>query len=1077
MSASYSENVKKITSGTAISKTTPPSSILGTTGSAAKKLIEGMGFQVYGTPELSTLKTFESKDPRVMMSNQMISADGPTSAKLREYDLNMYNEMQNYIGTTGSLAGTLKRMESAFKEFTPVKYNAQDIREALQIFDYNYTPEIKEKIRTLVESDHLSSWPVPEMDLDTSAGLYFNKSSGMNENVAYDITPKKDIPIEVIIREGNDILEALAQNTIKDLMNRKPALFTLSLRSKEQVILRTEAGEKARPYYSTSYPINYLASSVFQVLQEAMVGFWDRKAQYTNASAYKFSFMIMDDIGKSGCEALVDWVSHTRNPHSIMFGDDSYFAWQDREGIKYAAPDMSHLDMSLGTHCSNLIFEHIKHFFLNSNAITPSDWEKSHVKQFIQFYTRFIFDHLVLGPYGVLFHKTKGFSSGLPGVTLIDMFAMSVFHVKMRQALRMNTPFKVALEASAKSCGFIVKRGTDIVRTFHARTDGMVLTLSFLGAQVGWYDYDLQPRVKCLVPYCDKVKIVSSMIYRTTIVKKDFTSIYQFCRLMGIALNVFMYKDIFTIVCATMELIKSQFQVNVANNVRKRNDLEFVDPSRFNVSIEEKQYMQQYLGKNILDIPQPTILRMLRLYAVFNLPTTIDVIPTNSEQKVITNLFTDFMDLGTDVEIDLTGDHDLQLEDFVPKMDILTTPSNKLEKQELYFKYDNAQKCQISEQNMSFVDRYFYTRNDYYYNYIDSVDSSYLYFAPKPGKKRYIQVTINDFVQYNTDYILNFEDPILIKIMYDKTFGKWNHLLGTTFDLLRFTDRAAVRNFKRTGNSNSTLATHLLPDKDPQKLVPGLRFNADRSVLFVPENLTSEDQDEIFQAPDENEDVQIVFGNFTPQVNEPEPVTNSFSSSSSSSSSSSREPVQDILNQTVEGLSQEYQRFSSIMSYIGLKNKYKDDRITKLVDSIIKLAKVEWSLVNLDLAQFGGLNDEEREFVNYSTDTLVDQINIMMKDMMNQIDQRVSSLSKLPQLKEYFDTLSKQIGDIAKSVSWGDRLDNSKVARTPIPNTVPQFKPSNEVKKTFNNNNKGQSVRKPINDKKRFAYTAKDRNR
>jgi len=51
------------------------------------------------------------------------------------------------------------------------------------------------------------------------------------------------------------------------------------------------------------------------------------------------------------------------------------------------------------------------------------------------------------------------------------------------------------------------------------------------------------------------------------------------------------------------------------------------------VSIEEKQYMQQYLGKNILDIPQPTILRMLRLYAVFNLPTTIDVIPTNSEQR------------------------------------------------------------------------------------------------------------------------------------------------------------------------------------------------------------------------------------------------------------------------------------------------------------------------------------------------------------------------------------------------------------------------------------------------------------
>jgi len=625
MTTTYSESFKKVNTET---QTVPTlsSAILNLNKPAVVKILGEIGF-----PVVDNIKLKNRNDVPVVssISGQFIGGDGLTMAKMREYNTDLFNHIQPYRACTGSAAGVMNRMKSAFEDYKPVKFSLADVEETLSIFDYEYTPSLKERINALFDAEHAAQIPMPEMDMETSTGLFYQERSDDKSTTASNTVPKKDIDLDVMIRDAQSILEALTagKKSFSQLLAKKPAMFALNLRSKEEVIEMEKASTKSRPYFAISYPLNFLASSIFQLIQEG-IKLFNRDLDSPSASAYKFTYMLDDEIKMNGGESILAWIHKTKEgvARSICYGDDSLFSWKRGKKVYYSAPDISHLDMSLGPHFARTVNAHITNFFIKG-GISVSTYNKSWVKRFVDFYSSFCFHHLVLGPGNIIFDKDKGFASGLPGTTIIDMFCMSHFHVGVRKNLNLKMDHDAAMLAAANTCGFKIKPETLIFKEFDIHSGET--SLPFLGATIQRYTYDLPPYVTACVPLYDKHKLARSLVYSTTMVSKAERQILQIARLLGLSLVTFNQKDLFTIVCATISSSQAGFKQLKLDPLLPR-------VSRYTVSIQERQYIEKYIGKPLSEIKIPTVLPILRFFTVFEMPVNF-VVPVSKEEAAIIN--------------------------------------------------------------------------------------------------------------------------------------------------------------------------------------------------------------------------------------------------------------------------------------------------------------------------------------------------------------------------------------------------------------------------------------------------------
>ncbi len=651
--AAYSSTITKINNAK-VNVPTPNCAILTMKTVEMKAILGEIGF---GLREDVELKTRDGKKATTGMNGQFIEPDGMTLASLGEYDSELYNCCQHYRGVTASASGVFNRMKKAYSEYKQVRFTPEDIEEALDIFTFTVTDDVKKKVNDIFDADHVTKMPFPDMDMSTSSGLYYQATAAGTSQAANVCVPKSDIPLDDMLEDAQQILDALTTGRLGQLINEKPALFTLILKSKEEVADVRTVAQKSRPYYSISYALNFLASIVFQPLQESITGFWEdnpQKDTVPSASAYKISYMFMEEFGKNGSEMILDFIEATKvdNARSMGYGDDSFFVWSDGKDLFYSGPDVSHLDMSLGPHFKNLLMAYMEMFYVDYCGIPKDVYNKSWVKLFLRFYFDFCFKSMVLGPQGILFVKDKGYSSGLPGTTLIDMFCMAPFHVNVRKELnkllqlsKKTIPlgsYKDCFTKAANKCGFTLKDETLIVKKYDKKKK--VTEIPFLGATINDFHYDRGPtQFSVKVPYYDPEKLARSMVYNACIVKKEQKAPLQVARLLGLALNTFNHKTLFTALDHAMKLLKESIIRNTPNVL-------IPDVNKYSIdTVQLNHYLKLYVGKPIQQVEVPTVLRIISYFTNIELPDDVKLpISSGETQQIRNNLKTNYINLYED---------------------------------------------------------------------------------------------------------------------------------------------------------------------------------------------------------------------------------------------------------------------------------------------------------------------------------------------------------------------------------------------------------------------------------------------
>lgn len=156
------------------------------------------------------------------------------------------------------------------------------------------------------------------------------------------------VPKYLVVREayeaGYRILEAISAGKLKEFMNDETnsVYFTALLRNKMDRYEISEISNKIRPYYSFSFALTMLFSTVQQQLHKCFIPFWEDPR---SCCAIGLSWQ------NGGAHKIVDWLRVNTTPgfYGLAYGDDQLWeiVVEEKPGVKkryVVAPDVSQMD-------------------------------------------------------------------------------------------------------------------------------------------------------------------------------------------------------------------------------------------------------------------------------------------------------------------------------------------------------------------------------------------------------------------------------------------------------------------------------------------------------------------------------------------------------------------------------------------------------------------------------------------------------------------------------------------------------------------------------------------------------------
>jgi hypothetical protein len=619
----YNSNIKRITAATNILQQPPISP-----APSKKDFLEWVNAQSWLKKVNFSLKNEKGEPVSTNIFTKFFSADANFLAQAATIDYSPYGfqvqDLGSMRGRSGSVKGLMNRMGSAFADTVQspqIKVSPSEREGALALLKTRDGDEkdLFLRAKQLCEASSYDDFvSLSQVDMSTSSGPRFFQKSSEQDPFASVATSKTTVMEEYGEEVYADICELMKACSSRDdselrkLFKSKPALFAIALRGKEEVVNfdYKEAPEKCRPYWAIDLVHVLMASPIFDLIFDAIVPFWEDPE---SISALGFNWFHDSETGTNGAEKILDFIESTPEGEvrSMGFGDDTKFVANTSEGIFTAGPDISHLDMSLQDEHKAHVKEFVHRTFLKYYPDYRSTWVYGYVNLYFELAFK---QFLLLFPHGIVARKAFGLPSGLPGTTLIDLAAMTLFHYFVKIAnWETKTPDEIFTE-SATRCGFIVKPETMNVCQYDPETREDLIP--FLGMQIVQYKY---PGIKetLMIPCANAKTLITSAIFPKYQNPKTSTdsAAWHILRLYGLAISGGLFFHEFStpamaaVTAHSKTILKAKDYVGGDKTIPIVTQ-NLVDGSSFTVT-KGPSYLQQLVGKKFTEITLPRTSELL----------------------------------------------------------------------------------------------------------------------------------------------------------------------------------------------------------------------------------------------------------------------------------------------------------------------------------------------------------------------------------------------------------------------------------------------------------------------------------
>lgn len=440
----------------------------------------------------------------------------------KEFFDTILKEEQTIFPSGGSMRGLINRMKDGFSAPRPATILVSN-EEMFEVCKRFYAdPDLVWDFRGKLWSDPSLSVPIND---ESAYGMPYLGPDPSDRS--------KDAHFEDLLKNCQKVwdgLEATLPATLEKFVGVKSGpwrpLMTTLLKNKSAVYDVVEEQKKTRPYYVMPAHLALLFSQLCHGVMAGVRSELDLLAEGSEAAGTSCAFKMSWFYG--GADKLLNWVANAKYA-ALSYCDDNYWRLvvfiNGVETVFIAAPDVKHMDMSLGPHWGAVVSRWFNMFYQDK---LDTKWQiLLDLGIYMSFTTPAMVDGLVVAEFG------QGLSSGTPFTHVVDQVASAVAHVKVVPMLETlsGKEYKDAATAAAdmrdlmamikamlaKDLGLHLKDGTtDFVRVAE-REKGKDWTfiLSEVGQKNPWPPFlgcQLAMSHEGPVPVLEEKKLVHSLL-------------------------------------------------------------------------------------------------------------------------------------------------------------------------------------------------------------------------------------------------------------------------------------------------------------------------------------------------------------------------------------------------------------------------------------------------------------------------------------------------------------------------------------------------------------------------------------
>lgn len=295
--------------------------------------------------------------------------------------------------------------------------------------------------------------------------------------------------VEVAVANQALLLFSKAQEGYKSLrkyLAERREFLLVQLKNKRERMARTSYHSKVRPYYVYPGAIRLLYTCVVDCVYAPLLLRFDQDPDSSSALGFSWA--------SGGAGKMVSWFYHHQGPgvYAIIYGDDIWILFVNKDFRCLVAVDLSSLDMTIGP--DTIRYHHELYYPMIKSSLDPA-WSVINIQ-----YLSNTVESEVLVYKNAVFHKVTGLNSGVNGTTIIDITAAArvVGHVRdLFQAtpvsdLASTKKFMDVASKSVKSkMGFEMKVDDMIYDVLPPRSSFVSTEGRFLGMRIVSRDYSV----------------------------------------------------------------------------------------------------------------------------------------------------------------------------------------------------------------------------------------------------------------------------------------------------------------------------------------------------------------------------------------------------------------------------------------------------------------------------------------------------------------------------------------------------------------------------------------------------------